>query len=80
MNNEDSDYDVQSVIFGDTWVEVNYVEKRHISKQVIDVTQRLIDPELIPEEIEIVKRTLEMALDKAAIARRNPPDSFTAPR
>ena len=76
----DESYDIQSVIFGDVWVEINFVDHNDVSKQVIDVRQRLIDPELIAEEIEIIKATLEMALDKAAIARRNPANSFTAPR
>ena len=76
----DDTYDIQSGIFGDGWIEVNFVDPNDVSKQVIDVRQRLIDPALIAEEMEIVRATLAMALDKAAIARRNPPDRFTSPR
>jgi hypothetical protein len=72
-------YEIQSFILGDTWLEINFVDKADVSadKRVVDVRQRLVDKDLVPEQVEILVQTLTDILEYAHAYRRNPRQTFT---
>lgn len=75
-----SEYRISAVTFGDQWVEISYYETRDVSEDVVDLKQRLISPRLFPDHFAAIITSLGDVLDEAAIHRRNPAPSFTAPR
>ena len=68
---------ILSIVFGEQWTEISYVEEKDDTDDVVDVRQRLIGPHLFTDEVEELKESIEELLDKAALHRRNPAQTFT---
>lgn len=68
---------ILSVVFGEEWTEVSWVEERDESDDVVDIHQRLIKPYLFKDEVDEVKESISDLLDQAAVHRRNPTPSYS---
>lgn len=68
---------ILSVVFGEEWTEVSWVEEKDESDDVVDIHQRLIRPHLFKEEVEEIKESINELLDEAAVHRRNPAQHYS---
>lgn len=75
-----NEYKISAVTLGDQWIEIAYYETKDVSEDVVDLKQRMINPRKFPDQVQALTLLLGELLDEAAILRRNPPPSFTAPR
>lgn len=64
-------YEIHSITFGEQWIEVVFTEKRNVSKRVVDITTRLIDPTLFKDLVASIHEDVEDLVDQAFVHRRN---------
>lgn len=77
------DVQIINLSFTDEWIVVTYVEKSDVTPTVVDTItrefRRNVDPEF-EEDIELILENARSLVDKGAVAKRNPPPSFTRGR
>ena len=71
---------VLSIMFGEQWVEISFIEERDESDDVIDIKQRLISPSLFLSEITDIQDSVTELLDRASLHRRNPTQHYSRTR
>jgi len=65
----------QSVVFGDTGIEVSYIERRHVGPTGTRVQTILVNPQFFEDQIEELMTAVVDLIDAYSVSEVNPPST-----
>jgi hypothetical protein len=70
-------YRVLNIAFGEEFCEIQYVETRDETPDVVTIRQQLIRTSRVEDEVMVLQALITDLIDSSEVMKRNPPESFT---